>query len=587
MGKILIAELNSLTGGLNESAAENLKGDELSVCNDFHVDGPSLVQRAGKEDFAGPYTEDILNAFRYKPSFDSAETIILGCEASIARVVGTTIVAIPVADGVVYPTSTRRWFGRQYKDEFFMCRRGSGGVKRLYGPSSMEAGLTAPGSPPTATDGGPGHKVGGTYRLAYRFFNTLTGARSNWSPLSTEVVIADNRRISMASVGVSTHPQVNARQIGATKPDGAVLYLVGQINDNVTTTFDENALDPDEYGEAAIDVLGAPTTDIFNGLPPSQATALEGHKERLFVLNDDGMSWSEAGLWQSFKAASFIPVQKGTGLLSWDGHGLVIPTDLNVEILLGDTPSDWRKEVFSHQHRCPAGHSMAVGDGTLFWYTGTNIVASTGGAPSILPGIERIRATLDSIPDAQKSDAVGVTIPNKGWYLLSVPTSDGRKVIVYDYVHSAFAVFPNGPQTLALLFTDSGAETFFSAFDGDFTLYDYLTGTTDDGALIAARLRTGKIGGQDSHRIVRRVSLHTPALNATVTVRVYHDDVLAGTRTGVSLNKAEPKRVTIDTHGRPGSFFQVEVEKTAGTDRVRIDKMQVEFVELRRRVMAI
>jgi hypothetical protein len=390
----------------------------------------------------------------------------------------------------------------------------------------------------------------------------------------------------MGSITPSNNPQVNSRQIGATQPDGAIIYLVGQINDNVSTTFQENALSPEEYGEADVDVNGSPTTDIRHGNPPGQAWALEVHKERLFVLNKDGLSWSEAGLPQSFKAVSFIPVSKGTGLLSWDQHGLVIATDENVEILLGDTPTDWRKDVLSHQHRCPAGKSMAIGDGTLFWYTGTNIVASGGGAPSILPKIERIRETLDSIPDAQKSDVIGTTVPSKGWYLLSVPTAGGRKVIVYDYVRSAFAVFPNGPKTLAQLSDDAGAEVVYSAFGGDYALYQYLTGSTDNGAAISARFRTAKVGGQDSHRIVRRASIHCPPTNGTATIRVYHDDALVATRAGVSLNKAEPKRITVASNSRPGSYFQIELEYS-GTDRLRVDKIQVEAVELRRRVVAI
>ena len=587
MGKPFIAEIENFTGGLNEAAPENVSANELAVCEDFHVDGPSLSQREGTDDLTSAYTEEILSVFRYAPSFDTEETILLGCQSSIARVVAGAIQAIEILDGV-YPSSDFRWWGKQYKDEFFMCRKLNGTVKRLYGPSVRDAGIAAPSSPPTATDGGPGKKTAGVYRFAYRFVNTVTGARSNWSPLSTEVTIAESHQVLMSSILASSNSQVNGRQIGATQPDGAVIYLVGQINDNVSTTFVENALSPDEYGEAAIDVNGVPTTDIGNIPPPQQATALEGHKERLFVLNDDGLSWSEPGLWQSFKASSFIPVNKGNGLLSWDQRGLVISTLEDVEILFGDTPSDWKKDKLSQQHRCASGTSMAVGDGTLFWYTGTNIVASTGGAPSILPRIERIRDTLDSIPDAAKGDAVGVTVPSKGWYLLSVETDDGRKVIVYDYVRSAFAVFPEGPKTLATTNTTEGAEIVYSAFDDDFVLYEYLTGTTDNGSAITGSFRTAKIGGQDSHRITRRVSLHCRAVNRKATVRIYHDDLLVTTRTGVSLNKNEPKRITVDANAPPGSYIQVEVEiEASGTGRPRFERMQIEGVELRRRVMAI
>jgi hypothetical protein len=265
---------------------------------------------------------------------------------------------------------------------------------------------------------------------------------------------------------------------------------------------------------------------------------------------------------------------------------LVLLTEQNVKILLGDTPNDWRIDTLSEQHRCPAGKSAAVGDGTLFWYTGTNIVASGGGAPTILPRIERIRETLNSIPEAQKSDVVGETVPGKGWYVLSVPTNSGRKVIVYDYVKSAFAVFPNGPKTLARLFDDEQSETVFAAFPNDDTLYEYLSGTTDNGTPITAILKTKAYGQPDTHRITRRFIIDCPPVNGTCTLKVYHDDVLVTTRSGISLNKAEPKRVTLQANGRPGTVVQIQLEYS-GTDRLHIDAFKIEGVDIRRRVMAI
>ena len=257
-----------------------------------------------------------------------------------------------------------------------------------------------------------------------------------------------------------------------------------------------------------------------------------------------------------------------------------------MKILEGDTPSDWRLDTLSEQHRCPAGKSLAVGDGTLFWYTGVNIVASGGQAPVILPRIERIRTTLDSIPEDEKWDVIGETFPSKGWYVLSVPTDDGRKLIVYDYVRSAFAVFPDGPKTVARLFAPDESETIFAAFEDDFTLYEYLSGNTDDGAAITATLRTKAYSRQGQHSIVRRVSIHCPATNGTATVKVYQDKVLVATRSGVSLNKNEPKRITVNASGRPGSLIQAEIIY-AGSPRLHIDRLQIEGVDLRRRINAI
>jgi hypothetical protein len=147
-------------------------------------------------------------------------------------------------------------------------------------------------------------------------------------------------------------------------------------------------------------------------------------------------------------------------------------------------------------------------------------------------------------------------------------------------------VFPHGPKTLARLFADDQSETIFAAFDNDDTLYEYLSGTSDNGAPITAKVRTKAYGEQGAQHITRRVLIDCPATNGTVTVRVYHDDVLVATRAGVSLNKAEVKRITVAATGRPGATVQVELEY-AGTARLHIHALQVEGVDIRRRVKAI
>jgi hypothetical protein len=484
----------------------------------------------------------------------------------IAKLDGTSITELSIADGRIYPDSGNRWWFIQYNDEGFMCQKGNGGVKRVYGSSVMEAGLGTPPVEPTVVNGGAGKK-------------SQTGARSNWSPLSKEIDIGENQQLYITDIGAASNPQVNARQIGATYPDGAILYLVGQINDNTSTTFYENALAPEDYGAAGVDVNGNPITDVSHGTSPDQAWALALHKERLFVLNKEGMYWSEAALMQSFAATSYLPVLRGTGLLSWEDHGLVIGTEGPVQILLGDTPSDWRVSKLSEDHACPAGKSLAVGDGTLFWYSGENIVASAGGAPSILPQIERIRTTLDSIPDTQKGDVIGETIPRRGWYVLSVPTDTVRKLIVYSYKDNRFVgVFPSGPTAINRLLREHATEErVYVAFGGDYNLYRYLTGTDDNGSDIDMVLRTKKFGyeNQAVEKCTRRVNVLCPQTDGTLTIRVYHDGILATTRTGLSLNRPGWKRFNVNGSGGTATLVQVGLEYS-GRNQLRLEQLQIE-----------
>src|SRR5512143_2455679 len=248
MGKPFVFDIQDLGGGLNEKAADTIADREMSTLRDFYVRGTSLLSREGRVAIANAYTERINAIARYNPSFTEDEFTVVGGASSIARLVGEILTALPPSNAV-YPTLTTRWWFRQYNDELFACRRGNGGVKRLYGDAHDEAGIPAPSVAPQVTDGGDGQKPTGSYLVAYSFYSTVTGAESNLSPISKECIIGDLHRLSVAAIGVSMSLQVNARRIYATLPDTpGTLYLVGQIDDNVTTTFTENALPPADYG---------------------------------------------------------------------------------------------------------------------------------------------------------------------------------------------------------------------------------------------------------------------------------------------------------------------------------------------------
>ncbi len=595
MGRTFTFDIPDLAGGLNESAAANIQDREMATLASFYVEGASVFSRPGMEKWVtGTYAQKVLSIARYNPGYTSEEYLLLGCAASIARVVGDAIEALQVADGRIYPTLDARWWHAQYNDEMFWCRRGNGGVKRVYGDSVQDAGIAAPTTAPVAVDGGPGKKEAGTYRLAYRFYNTLTGARSNWSPWSHEVTIEAAHRLSMSGIEASGSAQVNARQIGATRISNGVMYVVGQINDNVTTVFSENASD-DEYGEADAGEGGAPKTDVRHGTPPDQAWALAVHKERLFVLNGDGIFYGEPGWMQSFKSTSYAPVQKGTGLLSWQDHGLVITTELNAQVLLGDTPSDWRTDTgnLSKEHGCPSGKSLVVADGVLYYYTGVNLVRSDGAGVVILPGLERVRATLDAIPEDEKDDVSAVTVPSRGWVIFNVPQPlSTRKAIVYDYKNNVFQTFPSSIPVFAMerLGQPDQAEAVLAAgYQGAVsTLYEFLSGTDDDGTAIAPTLKTKSFGYDRGigDKVTRHVSLLTNQVNGTVTIKVYHDDVLAATRAGLSLNSKGWKRFVMATAGTPGALVAVEIVY-AGSAQLRIDQIQIDGVNLMRRVVPV
>jgi hypothetical protein len=577
-GKAFILEFADLGGGLNESAADSIAEREASALQNLYPVGrTSLWSREGRVSIADAYSEVINSIARYNPSFTEDEYTIVGAAASVGRLVGTEIQALSVADGRIYPSLTNRWWFRQYNDEMFACQKGNGGVKRIYGDSIMEAGIAAPTLKPQIADGGAGQKGAGTYQLAYSFFNTETGAESNLSPASLERPIEGNHCLSVTNLGTSSSLQVNARRIYATLPDDlGTFYLVGQINDNVQTTFTENAKNPDDYGARFGDENGFPQ----NGLPPSKAVALETGKERLFVTDGQGIYWSEVAKLQSFKAASYYPVSRDdgyevTGLKWWEDHGLVILKQNRAMLLRGSGPGDWDVVQISDEHGSPAGQSAVVADGVLYYYTGVNFVRSGDGRPEILPQIDRVRTTIDSIPDANKGDVQGEVLPERKWVVWTVQTDADRVLLIYDYAEGVWTTITDAPYTIKRLVKSDQSEVLLSSWADEDELAEFLTGTDDDGDPITCLWRSKAFDRGGFAFTVNRVSLLTPAINGTVTIRTIRDmdGVYVCSRTGVSLNRAGWKHVTIPGNGHPGMLYQIEVVYS-GTRQFKLSQVK-------------
>lgn len=584
-GKPYILELADLGGGLNEGEADSIADREASVLENLYPSNrTSLCQREGRVAIADAYAETINSIARYNPAFTEEEYTILGAAASVARLVGTTVTPLSVADGRVYPTLDARWWFRQYNDEMFACQKGNGGVKRIYGDSILEAGIEAPSLQPQALDGGAGQKTAGEYWIGYTYYNTLTGAESNLSPVSKSTTIVADHQIAVQSIGLSPSLQVNARRIYVTLPDDeGTFYLVGQINDNVTTVFTENALPPDDYGAAF---------DSANGLPPPQAHALETGKERLYVTDGKGVYWSETAKLQSFKATSYYPVSKDdgyevVGLLWWEDKGLVLLKQNLAMLLRGSTPSDWEVVRLSSEHGSPAGQSACVADGVLYYYTGVNFVRSGGGVVEIIPNVDNVRATIDSIPDAYKGDVQAEVLPARKWVVWTVQTDAGRKLIVYDYGDGVWTTMTTAPYAIKRLVKSDQSEVLLASWYAENILREYLTGTTDDGAAIPCVWRS-KAFGDGTAKTIQIVSLATPRINGSITVRIINDQngTYLASRT-ISLNTIDRwKRVRLPAAGYPGYMQQLELVYS-GTAQLKISQIQIKGTSLPRRAGVI
>ena len=83
----------------------------------------------------------------------------------------------------------------------------------------------------------------GTYRYRVTFRNTTTGNRSNAGPVTQVAKDVNRGYVALTGIPTSSDSQVDAREIWRTMGDGTRFFKIAQIDDNVTTTFDDQVAD--------------------------------------------------------------------------------------------------------------------------------------------------------------------------------------------------------------------------------------------------------------------------------------------------------------------------------------------------------
>lgn len=120
-------------------------------------------------------------------------------------------------------------------------------------PTSSVAGKPIP------TVGGSG-PLSGEYRYRVTFTITASGillSESAWSQPSDPITLV-NQFVRLTAIPVSTDANVTGRRLYRTADGGSEYYIVCDIEDNTTTTFDDGASDYDIGLLGVVNDLGAP-----------------------------------------------------------------------------------------------------------------------------------------------------------------------------------------------------------------------------------------------------------------------------------------------------------------------------------------
>lgn len=155
----------------------------------------------------------------------------------IANITGAQYAAIPKR---LFATASSFDFTDVTRIDFIFHRVSFGDVLCIGDVQLVGGGKDDSGSPPSgASKGG----VQGTYRYRVTFRNTTTGNRSNPSPVTQIAKDVNRGYVALSGLPTSSDSQVDAREIWRTMGDGTRFFKIDQIDDNSTTTYDDQVAD--------------------------------------------------------------------------------------------------------------------------------------------------------------------------------------------------------------------------------------------------------------------------------------------------------------------------------------------------------
>lgn len=606
--------LTDLSGGINEGGAPtDLQDNQFQSISNFIGKGKKLYKRpdvgtlhnglgtniAHSQNITGLFYGDVI----YLLGDTAISYIAVPGVGAVAALTNSDAAAITAGGGLP-------WSILQYKGVVYAARTTNGGMRRLKGTSFSVAGIPAPLTNAGIGDNGAGAIAAGDAYGYYTFYNTLTGAESNPSPVSPLLTLANNRQIAWTSIDVSTDPQVNARRLYRTTPGAAAdspALFIGQINDNVTTVFADNI---------PIASMGDEMKTVENGLPIATLQAIETHFERLFATDGDYVYFSEFGLPESFDPTNVLAFASNDRAkiraLKEFNNLLVVGKTNKVYGVSGITPEDFQVGLISEDYGCYSQHSMQVCGGSLIWFTGETFVRYDGGRPVDIASV-KLKNTLAGMSRYYKQYIVATVDPSRDLYIVSYPNSgsgagENTNVIAYNYKNDAW--FP-------LSYTGGGYSCFSQTYSDDavptdtymreiytarydtilYNLFPVSVLTTQAGEAITCTLKTKDFTpvGPGRRQGIRRVLLQgtgqtIAAADPSVTLTAYRDKDPAALKTrtvtlsGFATLARNMVGVNLSTVGKMGASVAMGL---SSTDINELEVIAIEIITKDKRVKVV
>lgn len=453
----------------------------------------------------------------------------------------------------------------------------------IEGTESRQLGITPPDTAPTAAAGAAG-ALTGDYEYMVTFYRSGNyPCESNPSPESTAVTLS-SEKCDLSAIPTSADPKVNARRLYRTKANGAIFYWLVDIEDNTTTTYEDNYTD-DELGDEV----------SYDRLPPPSGKYFEVWDSRLWIAGNTEfpnlLFFTNLGTAEEWGSSNFLNVKRRESdtiqQIKAYGDKLYVFKRNSVHVVEKAGDSLYEVTQLPQNIGTDAPWSVAVCDNLLIWKSEYGIEVFNGVRCYRPIPSEAIRRTIASINQEHLDYCIGGHNMTDGEYWLTVPTgsdSTRDKTIVFNYLDNTFTTYVFA-KTINSIYGHKdyieGLRMLLGTSDG--YLYAWADGWTDAGTNISANFRTKwfYVGDQNAMwNILRRMYIKyiLPA-SKTITMKIYKDFDKTAIAT-ISLTGVTPtddvnlrneifKRINLRVTGNYFCFEFINNEDTGGECRIR------------------
>lgn len=386
----------------------------------------------------------------------------------------------------------------------------------MEGENSLTLGIIKPLSTCSVAEGAAGD-ITGTYKYVITYYRSGNyPCESNPSAESAEITVS-SKKINLSNIPISPDPKVNARRIYRTFNNGEIFYWLADINDNTTTTYEDNYTDADIAlsDEVSYDRYPPPLGKYYEVW--DNKLWIAGVQDWMDVENTENLIfYTNTGTSEEMGLYNFIPFRKRESekimQIRVFGDYLYVFKRKSMARIAKVGDNAYELIELPQNIGTDASWSVAVCDKLMMWKSEYGIEVFNGQTCFRPVVSELIRRTMATINENWLNKILGGHNQKEGEYWLSVPTGtsdESDKTIVFDYINKRFhGVYSFADKITAMAPIDYKEQLICLLGTPDGHIFIADKGYTDNGSLINANFATGWLnvtGEREIWNILRRL----------------------------------------------------------------------------------